>query len=72
MKVQIKQLEPNPYRDMNNYPMDEAKVKSLIGSIQQTGFWDNILARKKDGMIQIFRVEILIKESEVDGVQSEH
>jgi hypothetical protein len=45
MKVQIKNLEPNPYRDMNNYPMDEAKVKSLIESITQTGFWDNILAR---------------------------
>jgi len=53
MKVQIKNLEPNPYRDMNNYPMDENKVKSLTESIQQTGFWDNILARKQNGKIQI-------------------
>jgi len=53
MKVQIKNLEPNPYRDMNNYPMDENKVKNLTESIQQTGFWDNILARKQNGKIQI-------------------
>jgi len=53
MKVQIKQLEPNPYRDMNNYPMDEVKVRNLVDSIQQTGFWDNILARKKNGKYQI-------------------
>jgi ParB/RepB/Spo0J family partition protein len=53
MKVKIKDLEPNPYRDMNNYPMDEAKVKSLIESIRQTGFWDNILSRKNGKKYQI-------------------
>jgi ParB-like chromosome segregation protein Spo0J len=53
MKVKIKDLEPNPYRDMNNYPMDENKVKSLIESIQQTGFWDNILSRKNGKKFQI-------------------
>lgn len=53
MKVKIKDLEPNPYRDMNNYPMDEAKVKSLIESIRQTGFWDNILSRKNGKKFQI-------------------
>jgi len=53
MKIQIKDLQPNPYRDMNNYPMDEAKVKSLTESIQQTGFWDNILSRKHNGKFQI-------------------
>jgi hypothetical protein len=53
MKVKIRDLEPNPYRDMNNYPMDEAKVKSLIESIQQTGFWDNILSRKNGKKFQI-------------------
>jgi hypothetical protein len=53
MKVKIKDLEPNPYRDMNNYPMDEAKVRSLIESIKQTGFWDNILSRKNGKKFQI-------------------
>lgn len=53
MKVQIKQLEPNPYRDMDHYPISEEKVQRLAESIHQTGFWDNILARKADGKIQI-------------------
>ena len=53
MKVKIKDLKPNPYRDMDNYPIDENKVKSLIDSIERTGFWDNILARKVNGSIQI-------------------
>lgn len=53
MKVKIKDLVPNPYRDLNNYPMDENKVRSLTESIKQTGFWDNILARKSNGKYQI-------------------
>ena len=53
MKVKIEQLEPNPYRDMKNYPIKEEKVKTLVDSIQQTGFWDNILARKQGSKYQI-------------------
>jgi hypothetical protein len=53
MKVKIKDLVPNPYRDMRHYPIDPAKIESLKRSINQTGFWDNILARKRDGKFQI-------------------
>jgi len=53
MKVKIKDLEPNPFRDMKNYPINEEKVQSLTNSIEQTGFWDNILARKNNGKIEI-------------------
>lgn len=53
MKVQIKNLMPNPYRDMANYPIDKDKIESLKNSIEQTGFWDNILAREINGKIQI-------------------
>jgi hypothetical protein len=53
MKVQIKDLYPNPYRDMDNYPINRVKVDALKSSIKQTGFWDNIVARQKDGKIQI-------------------
>ena len=53
MKVEIKDLKPNPYRDMNHYPIDETKVQALVDSIKQTGFWDNVLARKQNGKIQI-------------------
>lgn len=53
MKVQIKDLQPNPYRNMAHYPIDEAKVGALVASIKQTGFWDNILARKEGAKVQI-------------------
>ncbi len=53
MKVQIKDLKPNPFRDMKSYPINEEKVQSLTNSINQTGFWDNILARKNNGNIEI-------------------
>lgn len=53
MKIQIKDLKPNPYRDIENYPIIQDKVQSLINSINQTGFWDNILARKNNGNIEI-------------------
>ncbi|MBA7579084.1 hypothetical protein ES695_08845 [Candidatus Atribacteria bacterium 1244-E10-H5-B2] len=53
MKVQIKDLKPNPFRDMKNYPINQEKIQSLTNSINQTGFWDNILARKNNGNIEI-------------------
>lgn len=53
MEVKIKDLQPNPFRDIRNYPIDAAKVESLAKSINQTGFWDNILARKRNGRIEI-------------------
>lgn len=53
MKVRIKDLVPNPFRDIKSYPIDLKKVESLAKSISETGFWDNILARKRDSRIEI-------------------
>jgi len=53
MRVQIKDLKPNPYRDIKNYPIDKEKVQSLINSINQTGFWDNILGRQNNDHVEI-------------------
>lgn len=53
MKIQVKNLKPNPFRDIKNYPIDKNKVQSLINSINETGFWDNIVARKVGGGFQI-------------------
>lgn len=63
MKIQIKDLHPNPYRDMKSYPINPEKIESLKNSINQTGFWDNILARKSNGNFEIayghHRLEVL-------------
>jgi len=53
MKVKIKDLYPNPFRDMENYPINPEKIESLKNSINQTGFWDNILARENGKIIEI-------------------
>jgi len=74
MKVRIKDLKPNPFRDMANYPINPEKIESLKNSIEQTGFWDNILARKSNGNIEIayghHRLQVLKKlyklEHEID------
>jgi hypothetical protein len=46
MKVSLKDLRPNPYRDSADYPIHREKIEALKASIRSTGFWDNILLRK--------------------------
>lgn len=59
MKVKIKDLKPNPHRDLPTYPIDKDKVRNLVNSIDETGFWDNLLARNNvtelnpDGEVQL-------------------
>ena len=50
MKIEVNKLKPNPFRHLERYPIDRAKIEALKRSIRDTGFWDNILVRKvKDG-----------------------
>ena len=55
MKINIKDLEANPYRNIGKYPIDRAKVDALKISIEETTFWDNILVRpsNRTGKFQI-------------------
>lgn len=53
MQVKVKDLLPNPYRNISDYPIDRDKVEALIDSINQTDFWDNLVARKAGKQFQI-------------------
>lgn len=53
MKIKIKDLEANPFRDIKNYPMEEERIQGLMNSIKETGFWDNIPVRKVNNKYQI-------------------
>ena len=54
MRVKLKNVNPNPYRDMGSYPILRTKVDQLKKSIASTSFWDNIVAREDGkGGIQI-------------------
>ena len=45
MLVKVVDLMPNPYRNLERYPIDRQKVDDLKSSINETSFWDNLIAR---------------------------
>jgi hypothetical protein len=53
MRFKLRDIEPNPFRDMARYVIDRQKVQALKASMDQTTFWDNIVARKVKGKAQI-------------------
>lgn len=52
-KVAVSQLRPNPFRELDDYPIDRDKVDKLKESISETGFWGTIVARKKGNAFEI-------------------
>lgn len=53
MKVKVRDVRPNPYRNIDHYPLNKEKIMTLTKSIEKTGFWDNLVAREVNGEIQI-------------------
>lgn len=49
----VKDIKPNPFRHIKRYPIRSEKVTALRESIRTTGFWDNVVARSKDGKAEI-------------------
>jgi len=45
VKMKVRDLLPNPHRDLETNPIKQEKVEDLIASIGRTGFWDNLLVR---------------------------
>lgn len=53
-KVKIKNLRPNPFRRLDEYPIDREKVNRLKLSIGVAGFWTSIIGRPADdGLVEI-------------------
>jgi chemotaxis protein histidine kinase CheA len=46
MKLKLKDILPNPYRDLLRNPLKKDKLQELESSINDTGFWDNVVVRK--------------------------
>jgi ParB-like chromosome segregation protein Spo0J len=51
--VPLAKIVANPFRDLPHYPIDETKVELLVGSYERTGFWENIVGRQKNGVVEI-------------------
>jgi ParB-like nuclease domain len=44
-KFRVGDIQPNPFRHMDRYPIRRDKVESLKESMRTTDFWDNVVAR---------------------------
>jgi len=54
MKFKLKDIQPNPFRNLDSYPIRKDKLETLRESLQSTGYWDNVVARMgDDGFPQI-------------------
>lgn len=51
-KVAIKDLLPNPFRNMDHYRIPEAKIEALIRSFKTTGFWPNVIGRPAGNKVE--------------------
>jgi ParB-like chromosome segregation protein Spo0J len=47
INVKLKNILPNTNRILEIYPINEKKVQALVDSIKATGFWGNIVCRRK-------------------------
>jgi len=78
VKVKIKDIKPNPYREFNIYPYRQEKIYQLFKSFRKTGsLWPNIVGRlRKGGKVEIayghHRIEMLRRwrgeETEVEVI----
>lgn len=54
MKFKLKDVQPNPFRDLIRNPLIPETVESFVGKISETGLWPVIEARvRKDGKPEI-------------------
>lgn len=51
--ISVSSLVANPFRELDDYPIDRDKVDALKESIEATGFWGTIVARKKGNKYEI-------------------
>lgn len=49
----VKDIEANPFRHIDRYPIRPDKIEALRESLRTTGFWDNVVARAANGKAEI-------------------
>ena len=49
----LRDIKPNPFRHMERYPISRQKIEELLSSFRQTGFWDNLVGRSRNGSLEI-------------------
>jgi len=49
----VRDIQPNPFRHLERYPIRRNKVEALRESLRSTGFWGNVVCRVVNGKPQI-------------------
>jgi hypothetical protein len=52
-KIKIKNIKPNPFRNVERYPIREEKVQALIQSFEATTIWPVLLGRQVGPNVEI-------------------
>ena len=52
-EVKLSDIKPNPFRRLDLYPLDKLKIEKLRVSIKRTSFWENTVAREKNGHYEL-------------------
>lgn len=70
MKVDLRDLKPNPMRDFAVDPLDKEQVAKLKKSIEDYGFWEGVTGRKTKNGIEVaagwHRVKAAIASNKVE------
>src|SRR5215469_5150343 len=53
MQFALKDIQANPFRRIERYPLRRDKILALRESLRATGFWGNVVARLSQGKPQI-------------------
>jgi hypothetical protein len=53
VNFKLKDIKPNPYRDLLRFPVQVIKVAALVRSIKATGFWPTLIGRIVNGYPEI-------------------
>jgi ParB-like chromosome segregation protein Spo0J len=51
--VPLSLIDPNPFRAMDRYPINQDKIAALMASMNRTGYWGNVVARKAGDRYQL-------------------
>ena len=46
--IRLGDIHPNPFRNIDRYPIDREKIEALKASINRTSFWNNVVGRATD------------------------
>lgn len=70
MQIELKKLQPNPFRDFAVDPIDDAAVERLKASIKEDDFWGIPPVRKKDGEYQLSAGHHRVRAAIAAGVKT--